>query len=488
MTRIAVIGAGIGGLSAAARLAGPGREVTIFEGSGAVGGKAGERVVDEVAFDTGPSVLTLPEVFEDLFASCGERLTDHVTLRSPTPAFRYLWTDGTAVDVHDTRDATIASVHEALGADAARELGAFLDHARRIWEAAAPRFVFGPAVDGWTLLRTPPHVWLELGRVDPLRSMGAAITARVRSPHLRDLLTRYATYNGSDPRRAPGTLNCIAHVELAAGAYGVEGGIHRLARAVADLAIRRGAHLALHHPVDRIELDGARVVAVRLADGSRHPIDAVVVNADVGHVVDHLLPESARALPRSALSTSGWTAVVRSSAPPTAAHSVAFPSDYRQEFVDLFDRAAPPSDPTVYACDQTLAHGRPGWPDGARPVFLMANAPPEPDGGSAPDTWARLADRVLDRAIAARVILPGDPVVWSRSPRELAASFPGSRGALYGAASNGPLAAFRRAPNRVRTFPGLYLASGSAHPGGGLPLCASSGAQAAHAILADFCS
>lgn len=486
MTRVAVIGAGMGGLAAAARLAGPDREVVVFEASPRVGGKAGEVVVDGVGFDTGPSVLTLPGVFEDLFAACGERFADHVRLRDLSPGFRYRWPDGTDLDVYATRERTEASVRATLGEEAAREFGAFLDHAARIWAAAAPRFVYGPQLDAWTLLTTPPSVWLELGRVDPLRSMQAAIHARVRSPHLRDLLARYATYNGSDPRRAPGTLNCIAHVELAAGAYGVEGGLHALARAIAALAERRGATLALGQPVAAITTDRGRVTGVRLADGATVPADAVVVNADVGHLVEHLLPASSRAVPGSALSTSGWTAVVRSTAPPGAPHTVVFPPDYRQEFVDLFDGAAPPSDPTVYACDQTLAHGRPTWPDGARPVFLMANAPPEPVGGSASPTWEALEQRVLARAAAAGLIAAGDAVVWRRSPAQLAAAFPGSRGAIYGAASNGPLAAFRRAPNRVGAFPGLYLASGSAHPGGGVPLCALSGARAAASIVADF--
>lgn len=485
MSRLAVVGSGVGGLAAAAILAHEGHDVTVFEAGPIPGGKAGQQVVDGVGFDTGPSVLTLPEVFRTLFARCGEQLADTVTLRTLDPAFRYLWTDGTTLDVRHAPEDTLAEVRQTLGPEAAEELGAFLDYARRIWDTASPRFVFGPALEARTLLTVPPSELLGLTRVDPLRTMRGGIARHVRSPHLRWLLERYATYNGSDPRAAPATLNCIAHVELGLGGYGVEGGIHALVQALVGLLERQGGTLRLATPVERITLTGGRVTGIVTAEGPSS-FDGVVCNADVGHLAHTLLPEASPPAPSPA-STSGWTAVVRASTPPVAAHAVAWPEAYGREFEDLFDHDRPPQDPTVYACDQTLAHGRPTWSDGSRPVFLMANAPAEPTGGSRPDaTWSDLRERVLARARAAGLIGPDDPVVWERSPAGLAASFPGSRGALYGAASNSPLSAFKRPANRIRRVPGLYLASGSAHPGGGLPLVAMSGQLAADAVLADL--
>jgi 1-hydroxycarotenoid 3,4-desaturase len=172
--------------------------------------------------------------------------------------------------------------------------------------------------------------------------------------------------------------------------------------------------------------------------------------------------------------------VVRASAQPRVAHQVLFPErDYAQEFVDLFDHDRVPVDPTVYACDQALAHGRTGWSDGSVPLFVMVNAPA---GGEA--DWGALAELVLAKLGAAGWAAPGDPIVWSRTPAGLAERFPGSRGALYGAASNGPGAAFRRPANRT-SVPGLFLAGGTAHPGGGMPLCVSSGRAAAHEILEE---
>jgi 1-hydroxycarotenoid 3,4-desaturase len=165
---------------------------------------------------------------------------------------------------------------------------------------------------------------------------------------------------------------------------------------------------------------------------------------------------------------------------------VLFPADYDAEFADIFDRDRPPVAPTVYLCAQERCHGTTGWAD-AEPVFVMANAPAEPaDHPRAPEVWAALEAAVEHRARAAGAWRDGDALVWRRTPTQLAADFPGSRGAIYGAASNDRFAAFKRPPNRVSGVPGLYLASGSAHPGGGLPMVALSGLAAADCLGDDL--
>jgi len=183
---------------------------------------------------------------------------------------------------------------------------------------------------------------------------------------------------------------------------------------------------------------------------------------------------------------SGWNAVIRARRrSDRIAHEVLFPQDYTAEFSDIFDRERPPVSPTVYVCAQEVSHGLRGWSED-EPLFLMANAPAEPASGrSAQATWHALRETVMSRLRGSGLIAPGDAVVWERSPAQLAARFAGSRGAIYGAASNSRFAAFQRPGNRVTRIPGLYLASGSAHPGGGLPLCALSGRMAATCALED---
>jgi phytoene desaturase len=489
MADVVVVGAGVGGLAAAVRLAARGLSVDVLEAGERVGGKLGMRVVDGVEVDTGPSVLTLPDALDDTFKVAGTRLRDEISLREPDPAFRYLYPDGVALDVSVRPEETLETVRRTLGAEAADDLAAFLRYAGRIWEAAAPHFVYGPAPSPAALARGGLASLALLPRIDPLRSMWGAIRARVRSPHLRWLLARYATYNGSDVRRAPATLNCISHVELAEGGFGVEGGMYELARALARTAERAGARIHLGARVRRIHADRGGVHGVETADGRRWSGGAVVGNADAAHVLGDLLPAGTVRRAPAVPSMSGWVGILRARrrTGPEArvAHTVLFPGAYLEEFADIFDRDRPPAEPTVYLCAQEACHGRAGWA-GEEPVFAMANAPAEPAGAPrAAETWERLRATVLERLRAAGLRDDADALAWERTPGDLAAEFPGSRGSIYGAASNSPWAAFRRPPNRVPGVKGVYLASGSAHPGGGVPLCVLSGAAAAGALLRD---
>jgi 1-hydroxycarotenoid 3,4-desaturase len=468
-----IVGGGLGGLAAAACLAGRGREVTVVEAGPRLGGKADAVTVDGVAFDTGPSVFTLPEVADGVFRDAGTSLRDQVTLR-PVEVARMRFPTS-QVDLYHGAEGAVQGVADALGGHAARELRAYLAYSRRIWEAVAPTFVLGEAPTPWSVVQQGPGALRDLWRADPLRSMQVAIDAHVEDPRLRAILARFATYNGSDPRRAPATLNCIAWVELGLGAYGVEGGIRALVEALVRVGRAGGVVYRTDTRVEAITTSGDAVSGVQLAGGEHLPARAVVCNADAQHLADDLLPGAVRVAPER--STSGWTAVVRTPRQERPAHEVLFAMPYVREFQDLFDHQRAPQEPTVYVCAQEVAHGRTGWAyDEA--VFAMTNAPAGCD-----DVTASRA-RALERLVDAGVIAPEADVVWERTPRGLADRFPGSAGSLYGAASNSRTAAFQRPANRTRVA-GLYIASGSAHPGGGVPMVMQSGRMAAGLLLQD---
>jgi 1-hydroxycarotenoid 3,4-desaturase len=482
-----VVGAGVGGLAAAITLASEGQKVLVLEAADGPGGKASALVLEGVEVDTGPSVLTLPFVFQQLIARAGLDPARELVLRKPQPSFRYLYEDGTALDIHHELADTLASVERTLGASAAAELSEFMRYAGRIWDAAAPVFVFGQAPSLGGLLGMGFTALSALSRIDPLSTMQGAIDARVRSPHLRMLLARYATYNGSDVRRAPATLNCIAHVELALGGFGVEGGMFALVQALMRAATKLGVEFRFSSPVERVQVERGSVQGV-VSRGALLSARSVVLNADVAHAAQDLLTGTRSPLRAPGEpSMSGYTAIYRARRRDRAAHTVLFPADYGAEFRDLFDRQAPPTDPTVYLCAQEVCHGRPGWQE-YEPLFVMVNVPPEPAEGSSSIVWPELRKHVHQKLVAKGLVDDDDRVLWERSSVDLAQRFPRSRGSLYGAASNGKSSAFQRPKNAVDAIRGLYLASGSAHPGGGLPLAAQSGCAAAALILAERAS
>jgi 1-hydroxycarotenoid 3,4-desaturase len=481
-----VVGAGIGGLSAAITLAAAGQRVLVLEAHEAAGGKAGVCQLEGIEVDTGPSVLTLPEVFEQLIESAGLEPQRELVLRRASPSFRYLYADGVSLSLHHELADTLKSVNDVLGPDAAVEFDRFMRYAAGIWEAAKPAFVFGPAPSIPGILAQGLSGLRAMASIDPLRSMQGAIAARVRSPHLRMLLARYATYNGSDVRSVPATLNCIAHVELALGGFGVTGGIAALVRALVRAARKLGVTFGFRMPVERLCLRRSRVVGVE-ARGAFVAAPVVVMNADVAHLVRDLLePGAAHGISLSnSPSMSGYTAIYRARRRPRAPHTVLFPHDYDAEFSDIFDRQRPPREPTVYVCSQEACHGRAGWADD-EPLFIMANAPAEPVRGASSDAvWTELSQAVHTRLTGAGILDADSRLLWQRTPIDLAQRFPRSRGSIYGASSNGLTAAFQRPGNVVSRVAGLFLASGSAHPGGGLPLAAQSGRTAARAAL-DF--
>ena len=290
MSRVVIIGAGVGGLASAARLAALGHDVTICEQSSAVGGKLGILEQQGFTFDTGPSLVTMPQVFRELFAATGQPLDAVLTLRPVEPIARYRFADGTMLD--STADLTTFcdTLDEALGEGNGDDWRRFMQRAERIWDATHVPFLESPLDGVRSLLRQAYKVG-DLATIAPWKTLRTLGTAYLRDPRLRMFLDRYATYTGSDPRKAPAALAVVPYVEQAFGAWYVEGGLHLLGRSMADRAVERGATLRLDTEVTAITVAGNRVSGVTLSDGSHLPADVVVANADATVVYRDLLPQ-----------------------------------------------------------------------------------------------------------------------------------------------------------------------------------------------------
>jgi phytoene desaturase len=484
---VVVVGGGVGGLAASIRHAAAGHDVTVLERAEEVGGKLGERTVDGFRWETGPSLLTLPQVFDDLCALAGSTLAAEVDLLRLDPVTRYDFADGATLVTRDDAAATraaVVSMSPGSGADWDR----WSARSARIWATAERTFFAGPIESPRDLLgrmRSP----LDLLAIDPVPSLHARAARTFQDPRLVQWACRYATYAGSDPWRAPATLACIPHIEQAHGCWAVRGGLANLGRALGRIAARLGVDVRTGSDVSAVTHDGSRVTGVQLGDRGPLSSDVVVANVDAAHLYGDLLEDRAalRRVRAAGRSTSGFVLLlgVAGETPELEHHNVLFSHDYRAEFVDLA-AGRPPADPTVYVCNAVRSDPS-GAPAGAESWFVLVNVPATDD----PDAWspsradaygdlvlASLARRGLD--VRARLVHRE-----SITPLDLHRRFRAPGGAIYGTSSNGRRAAFTRPANRG-PIAGLYLAGGSTHPGGGLPLVALSGRIVADMVAADL--
>jgi phytoene desaturase len=487
--RAAVVGAGLGGLSAAISLAAGGWTVEVYERGPGPGGKAGTQRLYGFRFDTGPSLLTMPWVFRDLFAEAGARFEDRLELIPLSVICRYFWRDGLRFDAPAGADAFTAAAAATFGEPAAN-LQRFFTRARRIYDITAHLFL-EKSLHEWSTLRAEGFLrsLLQIGRIDSMRSLHDANAATVDDPRLVQLFDRYATYNGSSPFLTPGTMAIIPDVEYRGGAFALGGGIYALPTALERLARELGVVLHYERPVERILVEpGSRRVRGVAVAGERLDYDVVVSNVDVSVTYPELLQdEEAPAYRRyRALepSSSGFVFYwgMGETFPELELHNIFFSEDYRREFEEIFAEQVVPEDPTVYV--NITSKVTPGdAPDGGENWFVLLNVPPD-RGQDWHTLGARLREAVLRRLseqlgrdVAAAIVAED-----TMSPHDIQERTASPGGSLYGIASNTRFAAFRRHANRSRRYPGLYFTGGSTHPGGGMPLVVLSGRIAAGLI------
>jgi 1-hydroxycarotenoid 3,4-desaturase len=494
--KVVIIGAGIGGLSAAALLAARGFGVTVVEKEAAVGGKL--RTLSPVGrpIDAGPTVFTMRWVFESIFAQAGTDFAQSVKLTPLDILARHAWDNRETLDLHADVQASIDAIARFSGPDEGRRYGEFCAQAKRTYTTLEQPFLRGSKTSSFGL--TQRIGFANLGAmmsIRPFTSLWNTLGRYFHDPRLRQLFGRYATYCGSSPYLAPATLMLIAHVEQS-GVWSVEGGMHHVARAMAELAVRSGADIRCGSGCAVIEMQGGRVSAVRLDDGTTLKADHIIANCDPAAIATALFgAEASRAVTPTksaerSLSAFCWVIDAATQGFDLKRHNVFFSPDYAAEFSDILGKGHPPADPTVYVCaqdrDQPGSGVTPGAPER---IQIIVNAPANGDHRPfSPEEIALCQTRMLDRLAICGLTTNATPdQLKLTTPQGFNQLFPATGGALYGRATHGWAAAFKR-PGARTAVPGLYLAGGGTHPGAGVPMAALSGWQAADSLSQDRAS
>ncbi|MET8685021.1 phytoene desaturase [Streptomyces sp. NPDC004732] len=481
---VVVVGAGLAGLSAALHLLGSGRAVTVVERADHPGGRAGSLERAGYRIDTGPTVLTMPELVEDAFAAVGESLRDRLDLVALHPAYRARFADGSALDVHTSPEAMEAEIERFAGARQAvgyRRLRAWLT---QLYRLQMRRFI-DANFDSPLQLLTP-----DLARLAALGGFGrldARIASFISDERLRRVFSFQALYAGVPPARALAAYAVIAYMDTVAGVYFPRGGMHALPRAMADAAAHAGADLRYGHTVQHLERSGSRITAV-VTDRDRIPCDAVVLTPDLPVAYGLLGRAPRRPTPlRHSPSAVVLHLGTDRTWPQLAHHTISFGSAWKRTFDELTRTGNLMSDPSLLitrptATDPALA------PPGRHLHYVLAPCP-NTDIGPAARDWTDLAPRYRDSILAEleRRGLTGigaaveeeclvTPADWTAQGHAAGTPF----SAAHTFAQTGPF----RPRNLVRGTDNAVLAGCGTTPGVGVPTVLISGKLAAARITA----
>jgi len=487
--KVIVVGAGLGGLAAAIHLSHKGFEVAVFERNAAVGGKMQEVVSENgYRFDTGPTLLTMPFVFEDLFQKVGKRLSDYLTLLPLEASCKYFYPDGSRFTAYCDLDKLRREIADVFPTERDR-FERYFQYAKKIYDATAENFIYNPFSFA-RLFKTNP---LDLLSIDALSTAHNSNAKFFSDKRFVQFLDRFPTYVGSSPYLAPATLNVIPFVELYYGGFYVKGGVYELARAYQRLAEDLGVTFQFNMDVAQILIENGRAVGVKFTNGSEARCDAIVSNDDAVHTYEQLLngaaPAAARAASKLDASCSGFVLCLGVSKihPELSHHNIFFSSDYENEFNDIFSRQLPPTEPTIYISISSKTDTGQA-PSGKENWFVLINAPYLSEAYDWNLNKQAYRDLVISRLKTLGFTDLDRHIEFERilTPLDLKARFNANRGSIYGVSSNTKSAAFLRPKNRSPYVKGLYLASGSAHPGGGTPMVTLSGKFAAELLMEDF--
>lgn len=493
--RVAVIGAGLGGLSASIILATQGYDVDVYEQNDKAGGKANQIFENGFRFDTGPSLLTMPFVIKELFRLSGEKIEDYLELVPLDILCKYFYPDNTVINAYSDVEKFAGEISEKTQ-DSAHSVKRYLKYSEKIYKLTADFFLFSNFSDIKNFYKPAAlKTLLQINKIDPFRSMHKANRSFFKDPKTIQLFDRYATYNGSNPFKAPATLNIIQHVEYNLGGFILKRGVYSLVEALMKVAKKKGVNFYFNSKVSQILHDNQVIKGLTLNRNGIHEIkdyEVVLTNADVNYTYMNLLNDtvSKSAKRYSKLEPSSSALVfywgIKGIHENLETHNILFSEDYSKEFKDLFENSICPDDPTIYIYVSSKFNCADA-PENHENWYVMINAPYVRN-----QNWEKEIEKSRKNIIKKIRDVLGieleSKIVFEKvlSPEMIEKTTSSFRGSLYGISSNGKSSAFVRQKVQSKEYKGLYFCGGSAHPGGGIPLVILSGKLAAESIIKEL--
>ena len=479
-----VIGSGIGGLATAIRLTNKGFKVKVFEVNAYPGGKLTEIQLGNYRFDAGPSLFTLPNLVTELFDLVGENPKNHFQYEALEIICHYFYEDGTRLKAYANPEKFANELAQKTNEKAEKVLR-FLKKSAELYDITNPVFLEKSLHKTATYLnKTTFNSLLQLHKINAHKSMFDYNNQYFEDERVVQLFNRFATYNGSNPYKAPATLNVIPHLEHNLGAFFPKAGMHSITMSLFELAKKMEVDFYFNEKVASITINDKIAKGVRLASGEIHEADVVVSNMDVYHTYKKLLvsekhPERLLKQEKSSSALIFYWGIKKQLL-EMGLHNIFFSKDYKTEFEHIFDKKTLYDDPTIYV-NISSKHLKSDAPEDGENWFVMINTPY--DAGQDWELFVKQArqhiiaklNRMLKKElqssqsnelnladlIECEAIL-NPPLIESKTASHL--------GALYGNSSNNKLAAFSRHPNFSKKIKNLYFCGGSVHPGGGIPL------------------
>jgi len=471
-----IVGAGIAGIAAAIRMAVKGYAVDVYEANATPGGKLAQIDAEGFRFDAGPSLFTMPQYVDELFTLAGKNPKDYFNYAKPETVCRYFYEDGTQLTAH----ANIQEFAREIADKTTEATGTVLRHmaySADIYQITHKVFLEQSLhrLKTWLNLATLRSM-LKLPKIDAMRNMHRANQSFFKDERVVQLFDRYATYNGSNPYRAPATLNVIPHLEQHFGAYFPIDGMYSIVTALVKLAQELGVKFHYSSPVQEIIIEEQKAKGIKLKD-SVVEADAVISNMDVWFTYKKLLAAYPKLQPSKTLNQERSSSAlvfywgIKKQFRQLDLHNIFFSADYKAEFDTLWSERSIYNDPTVYI-NISSKYKPNDAPEGCENWFVMINAP-----ANCGQDWDKLIAEAKANILQKLVRTLGEDIsqliVYESTldPRGIEANTLSYQGSLYGSSSNNQFAAFLRHANRSSKVKNLYFCGGSVHPGGGIPLC-----------------